>query len=84
MPSISVTFSYLFFLVPLVLGYDEVSDFCSRWDHQSIVKNNRLYIDGIYHRLRGRVFANKVKGAMNCLSPSQARASHIFSESVSA
>jgi hypothetical protein len=46
--SISVIILHLlFFLVLTVRAYDEVSNFCSRWDHQSAVKNNRLYIDGI-------------------------------------
>jgi hypothetical protein len=27
--------------------YDPISDMCSRWDHQSVVKNNMLYIDGM-------------------------------------
>jgi hypothetical protein len=33
-------------LLSFATALDEVNDFCSRWDHQSIVKNDRLYIDG--------------------------------------
>lgn len=42
----SLVYAGFSILIPSVLAQDEVNDFCSRWDHQSIVKNNRLYIDG--------------------------------------
>jgi hypothetical protein len=26
--------------------YDPINSYCARWDHQSVVKNNTLWIDG--------------------------------------